>query len=699
MKKGISIKTQAAMTTVFFMGILTVAVAVIGYKLYYDSVMESFTTYAETVLEYAYRAAVKFSFGDMIADRDMPEGYETLRSELNQIKDCSDIEYLYAIYFEDIDDLHSLHYAINAKTQKELSTGQPLEEIYTYMGKPCEEGGFADDTLKLLQQAIKGRKRRNGTLTGYSDVYGHMLIGYRVIYDSEDNAVGLICVEIDINRINTDVHHYVRTVVLIAALFTALVIAISLFNTQRYLIGPIVSIAKSSNSFVKKMQSNAEPEELVYENVRTGTGGELRLLADNVESLAAGVSSYMTNLKAATAEKERIGTELSLATKIQESMLPNTYPAFPDRPEFDIYATMTPAREVGGDFYDFFLVDSDHLCMVMADVSGKGVPAALFMMASKIILVNNAMLGKSPAQILEDTNATICMSNHEEMFVTVWLGILEISSGKLTAANAGHEYPVICMPNGRFELFKDRHGFVIGGMDGMKYKEYEVQLTPGAKLFVYTDGVPEATNDENELFGTERMLTVLNEDTDASPESVLQNVRTAVDGFVKNAEQFDDLTMLCMEYKGDETSLKTYELDIMAENENLSEVQSFIGACLEKVNCPAKAQMQMELAAEEIFVNIANYAYAPDKGRAVVRVEVSDDPVTVTLTFIDQGIPYDPLKRKEPDVTLPAEERDIGGLGIFLTKKTMDDVSYEYRDGQNILTLKKMITGDCKNKA
>ena len=696
MKKGISIKTQAAMTTVFFMGILTVAVAVIGYKLYYDSVMESFTTYAETVLEYAYRAAVKYSFGDMIADRDMPQEYENLRSELNQIKDCSDIEYLYAIYFEDIDDLHSLHYAINAKTQAELSTGQPLEEIYSYMGKPCEEGGFADDTLKLLQQAIKDRNRSNGTLTGYSDVYGHMLNGYRVIYDSEDNAVGLICVEIDINRINTDVHHYVRTVVLIAALLTAIVIAISLFNTQRYLIGPIVSIAKSSDAFVKKMQSHADPEELVYEGVRTRTGGELRLLADNVESLAAGVASYMTNLKAVTAEKERIGTELSLATKIQESMLPNIYPAFPDRPEFDIYATMTPAREVGGDFYDFFLVDSDHLCMVMADVSGKGVPAALFMMASKIILANNAMLGKSPARILEDTNATICMSNHEEMFVTVWLGILEISSGKLTAANAGHEYPVIYMPDGNFEIFKDKHGFVIGDMDSMKYKEYEMQLPPGAKLFVYTDGVPEATNAENELFGTERMTKALNENTGASPESVLQNVRTAVDGFVKNAEQFDDLTMLCMEYRGveyrgGETSLKTYELDIMAENDNLPQVQSFLGECLEKVDCPAKAQMQMELAAEEIFVNIASYAYAPEKGRAVVRVEVSDDPVTVTLTFIDQGIPYDPLKRKEPDVTLPAEERGIGGLGIFLTKKTMDDVSYEYRNGQNILTLKKKI--------
>ena len=227
---------------------------------------------------------------------------------------------------------------------------------------------------------------------------------------------------------------------------------------------------------------------------------------------------------------------------------------------------------------------------------------------------------------------------------------------------------------------EDEIGLLAGSIDRM---EEEIQA--------YIDNLTKATDKDNELFGTERMLAALNEDTDASPESVLQNVRAAVDGFVKNAEQFDDLTMLCMEYKGDETSLKAYELDIMAENEKLSEVQSFLGQCLAKVNCPAKAQMQMELAAEEIFVNIANYAYAPEKGRAVVRVEVSDDPVTVTLNFIDQGKPYDPLKRKEPDITLPAEEREIGGLGIFLTKKTMDDVSYEYRDGQNILTLKKKI--------
>lgn len=250
-------------------------------------------------------------------------------------------------------------------------------------------------------------------------------------------------------------------------------------------------------------------------------------------------------------ESSRIDAELTMASAIQLDMLPNIFPAFPDRPEFDVYASMNPAKEVGGDFYDFFLIDDDHLCMVMADVSGKGVPAALFMMASKIILANNAMIGKSPAQILTDTNAAICSNNREEMFVTVWLGILEISTGKLTAANAGHEYPVIMNTDGKFELLKDKHGFVIGGMDGIKYKEYELQMTPGSKLFLYTDGIPEATNEKQELFGTQRMLESLNSNTGASPEEMLKNVRLSVDEFVKDAEQFDDLTMLGLEYKGD----------------------------------------------------------------------------------------------------------------------------------------------------
>lgn len=550
MEKGISIKLKVAITSVFFMGILTFAIALIGYKLYHESVIERYVDYADTVLEYAYREAEEYSLGDMISERSTPDGYEKLRKELNMIKDSSDIEYLYAVYFDDVNDIHSLHYAINAKTEEELSSGQPISEVYSYMGKPCEDGEFRDDTLKILQEAVLTSKKENGTLEGYADDYGHMLNGYRVLFDSDGNAVGLICVEIDINRINISVHRYIQSVIIIAVVLTAIIVLIYVLNTKHYLVDPLVNIAKSSDSFIKKMQNHAEPEELVFDAVEIKTKSELRLLADNVKRLADGVSVYMTNLKSVTAEKERIGTELSLATRIQADMLPSTYPAFPGRSEFDIYATMKPAKEVGGDFYDFFLVDNDHLCMVIADVSGKGIPAALFMMASKIIIANNAMLGKSPAQILADTNRAICSHNREEMFITVWVGILTISTGKLTAANAGHEYPAIRKPDGQFELYKDPHCFVVGGLEGAKYNEYELQLSPGTSIFLYTDGVTEAANEKYELYGTERLITSLNKNPEGKPKKILENMRNSVGAFVKEADQYDDLTMLCIEYIG-----------------------------------------------------------------------------------------------------------------------------------------------------
>ena len=242
-------------------------------------------------------------------------------------------------------------------------------------------------------------------------------------------------------------------------------------------------------------------------------------------------------------------TELQTAATIQESMIPHLFPPFPDRQEFDLYATMNAAKEVGGDFYDFFLIDDDHLCLIMADVSGKGVPACLFMMMSKTILQNCALLGKSAAEILELTNEALCTNNSVEMFVTVWLGILEISTGRITAANAGHEYPAL-QKGSRFELLKDVHGFVIGGMEGIKYREYDIQMEPGDKLFLYTDGVPEASDREKKMFGTERMLASLNTAPDSSAEEILGKVSKDMKDFVKGEEQFDDVTMLCLEYKG-----------------------------------------------------------------------------------------------------------------------------------------------------
>ena len=362
------------------------------------------------------------------------------------------------------------------------------------------------------------------------------------VISSSGDVAAILCMQRPVRELQDARRPYLRIIAVSTILLAVLssVLAAVLIRTR--FVAPLRKVSEEATRFARE---NTKGEEL---------GGisryvELANLAGSIDTMETDMVSYIENLTKITGERERISTELHLATRIQMNMLPNSFPAFPDRQEFDIYAAMDPAREVGGDFYDFFLVDEDHLCLIIADVSGKGIPAALFMMASKIVLKNYAMIGKTPAQILTETNTAICANNRADMFITVWLGILEISTGKLTAANAGHEYPALKPADGGFALLKDRHGFVLGGMDGMKYSEYELQLKPGAKLFLYTDGVPEATDTAGKMLGTERMLMALNVEPDASPERILSSVRSAVDAFVDDAEQFDDLTMLCLEYR------------------------------------------------------------------------------------------------------------------------------------------------------
>ena len=255
-------------------------------------------------------------------------------------------------------------------------------------------------------------------------------------------------------------------------------------------------------------------------------------------------------------EEERIASELNMAASIQTGSLPNIFPAFPDHKEFDIYASMTPAKEVGGDFYDFFMVDDNHLGMVIADVSDKGIPAALFMMSAKMILSSYAKMGKSPREVLESANNDLNMNDQEKMFVTVWLGILDLKEGILTAANAGHEYPVFMQAEGNFEIIRDKHGFVLGGMPDMHYREYEILFNPGAKLFVYTDGVTEASNAEEEFFGMEHIVAALNDKKAGTPREILEHVKETVKQFVGDAPQSDDLTMMCLHYIGNPIEIR-----------------------------------------------------------------------------------------------------------------------------------------------
>ena len=550
MTKRIGIKGKVALITSISMCVLTAMIGWVGYRQYYRNVLDSYVKYATMVTESANEVFENYSVGDMVDAREMPPAYEEARLHLNAIKNNADIKYLYAVYFEDIDDPDSICYVINAKSDEELSTGEPLEEIYSYMGEACEEDAFARDTLELFRICLQTKDSEVRYKEEETTEYGHIVTCYRAAFDSAGEAVAVIGADIDVIKINQDMATYLRTILLIAVFMTLIVIFLVLFFIRHFITDPVAKISESADSFVALMNRDVTPEELIYDKVQVSSKDEVRVLSDDVASMAEGIRRYMINLQTVTADKERIGAELNLASQIQADMLPHIFPAFPERDEFDIYASMTPAKEVGGDFYDFFLVDDSHLGLVMADVSGKGVPAALFMMVSKILVQNAAMSGRRPAEALRLVNEQICANNREEMFVTVWLGILDLATGVITAANAGHEYPTLMAKDGQFELIKDKHGFVVGGMEGLKYKEYELQMEPGAKLFIYTDGVPEATSAEKELFGTDRMLKALNEVTDATPEDVLKHVHAAVDGFVRDAEQFDDLTMLCLEFRG-----------------------------------------------------------------------------------------------------------------------------------------------------
>ncbi len=382
----------------------------------------------------------------------------------------------------------------------------------------------------------------------------------------------------------------------------------------------------------------------------------------------------------------KMKSELTLATDIQANMLPNIFPPFPEHQEFDIYASMTPAKEVGGDFYDFFMLDEKNVAVVVADVSGKGVPAALFMVIAKTLIKNQVQSGITPAEVFSKVNQMLCEGNDVGLFVTAWMGILNIETGLMTCVNAGHNPPVICK-DGKYDFIVQKPGFVLAGMEGVRYKQFDIQLSPGDKVFLYTDGVTEATDKDNSLYGNDRLVNFLNNNKELSPYDTVVNLRKDIDVFVGDAPQFDDITTLMLEYRSKQDQINMVEKIFVASDSSLDEVNNFITEELEKGECSPKTQMQLQVVIEELFINIAHYAYPSNVGKAKIAISKEDDMFVIRLT--DRGIPFNPLSKKDPDISLAAEERSIGGLGIYMVKKSVDEIDYKYENGQNVLTLKK----------
>ena len=435
----------------------------------------------------------------------------------------------------------------------------------------------------------------------------------------------------------------------------------------------VVNNINRVNSSLSKI-TDGDLEEKV--DVRSNT--EFASLSDDINATVSTLKQYIS------AAAARIDQELAFAKNIQQSALPSVFPPYPDRTDFSLYAAMDTAKEVGGDFYDFYFLDENRLAFLVADVSGKGVPAAMFMMTGKTVLRDYAERGDAPADVALRANEKLCEGNDAEMFITAWMGFLETDTGLVRFINAGHNPPVL-IRNGRAEFITQKVNLAFAAMDGVPYREQTLRLLPGDLLFLYTDGVTEAENSSETLFGNDRLLSVLSGPSgrgEAACRNVCARVKTALKEFTGDAPQFDDITMLCLYYAG------TGSVTVPADVSSLGDVLTFVENRLPD-SCPAGVKQQIAVAAEEIFVNIANYAYKDGKGDAEISVQTEND--TAVLTFRDHGAPFNPLEREDPDVSLSADERPIGGLGIYMVKKSMDEVNYCRENDANILTMRKKL--------
>lgn len=410
------------------------------------------------------------------------------------------------------------------------------------------------------------------------------------------------------------------------------------------------------------------------------TGDEIEDLGNAFNHMTDQIHQYIQSLNLVMSEKERIRTEIQVASQLQADMLPTAKNAYEDRDEFSLYAIMTPAKGVGGDFYDFFLLDDDHLAVIMADVSGKGVPAALFMVVSRTLLRSHIVKDVPLNEAVEKVNDSLCKNNKNGMFVTAWIGVLTISTGKLIFVNAGHCRPLIRQADGTCTYEAAISGFVLAGMEETKYHQSEIRLKKGDTLLLYTDGVTEATDSQNNLYGEKRLEQLMMSMEQQKPKDVLFEVWKDVNRFQGEAEQFDDITMLALRYNGNGYTVMTDAAKI----DNILKFNCFVDNILSKAQFSQKTSTKIRIAMDEIFSNICYYSGANE---ITVGCKIKDREANIY--FEDDGIPYNPLEKQDPDVTELLEKRKIGGLGIYLVKKRMDKICYEYVEGRNRLGMMK----------
>ncbi len=486
-----------------------------------------------------------------------------------------------------------------------------------------------------------------------------------IVKDIKNGMLLIIC--IPKSEMFTDINKFVFMMLLILAFLAILIPTVLYFGLDRYIIKPIYLLMNIARKVSKgediKIQLN-KPEEFAQ--------------------LATAFDKMTNNIKKITKDREKINNELNVARAIQSSSLPSVFPPFPDRKEFDIFAAMETAKEVGGDFYDFYFTDDENLMFLVADVSGKGIPAALFMMTSKTLIENLSQLGFPVGELVYTINNKICKNNKEGFFVTMLAGIINLSTGRLSLINCGHNQPLIKRKGGNYEYMNLDSNLVLGCFENVDFNIFETYMNPGDSLFIYTDGITEAVNDSDEMYGETRLLNCLNGIKTSTLNKISEEVKNNIKEFVKGTSQSDDITMLLFKYNG-QSHRKEMNFKDKAVIENYKPFYTWLHNACEEWGTNDELKNTLDMCSEEIFANITFYAYPFEQGE--IEIYIKNEHNQITLKFIDSGVPYNPLEKPDPDITLPPEDRPLGGLGIYMVKQMAKEVIYERIDEQNILTL------------
>lgn len=542
-------------------------------------------------------------------------------------------------------------FAVFANTDYDfiIASNDPYLDNNELIGKPLSSIPWYDKNLKNVT---------------YIDYHGHKYVPY--VRTAKNGMMLIICVPK--SSMFHEVNRFVLNLLLLLTVFGITIPAFLYWALNHNIIDPIGKLI----SIAKKV-SHGEDVEIKLEK------------PEEFAQLASTFDKMTHDIKTAAKEKEKLNSELMLAQSIQKSSLPNTFPAFPERTEFDIYAAMDAAKEVGGDFYDFYMLGDNRFMFLIADVSGKGVPAALFMMTVKTYIANLAQLNYSPKELIEVINNNVCKNNKQEFFITMLAGICDIETGKLSLINCGHNLPLIKRQNGDYEYLNLPSNIVLGVFDNAKFEIYETSLEQGDVIFTYTDGVTEATNEKGELFGENNLLADLNSIKDETNiPQILSHIKKSVVEYMGNVSQSDDITMLIFKYQNTTSeNEKIFKTD--ADTKNYKPFYTWLHEVCKDWNIDDELTNKIDMCSEEIFANIAFYAYPNPPGPIEISFKKNEDEFI--LIFTDGGVDYNPLAKPDPDITLPPEQRPVGGLGIFMVKEMVKDIKYERTDDKNILTL------------